>query len=431
MSAEEKLRWYAALDDVPPPRMLAEDVLVTARRKVRNRRIRLAATAGLATALVLIGVAVAVPRLDASPVPTHPSPSVVPSTPSPTAPPLHCRAEALPEPGGLTPAQRMARAIDPSGRYIVGTYASGPDTVGLLMWTDGDLRQPAAAKVFAATAVNSRGVVIGKAPDRDGYKHAAVFRDGKVSLLPRPAGTMYSSALAINTHGDIVGTVSGNDLPKYGGSTEDLPILWPATGGYVLLQTGQDDLWPHTAAAIGDDGVILGTVLRSGGGFTISLPYRWNADRTGALLPLPRPLTTKSAGVAAMAGQWAAGSAGDLPRAQAPSPAPSLDVHFGTPQAHVRWNLATGAFEELGIFSPYGVSATGAMIGADDPYARTPAVWRGGTVTPLPLLDPGRSFMVYGGVSADGTTAFGTMMPPVSTTSGDPKGPYDMVRWRC
>jgi hypothetical protein len=48
--------------------------------------------------------------------------------------------------------------------------------------------------------------------------------------------------------------------------------VWPATGGYVLLQTDQDDLWPHTATAIGDDGVILGTVLHSGNGFITPLP---------------------------------------------------------------------------------------------------------------------------------------------------------------
>jgi hypothetical protein len=89
--------------------------------------------------------------------------------------------------------------------------------------------------------------------------------------------------------------------------------LWPVTGGYVLLETGQDDLWPYTAAAIGDDGVILGSVRRSGGGYTIALPYRWNADRIGALLPLPRPLSTESGNVEAMAGQWAVGSAGELP----------------------------------------------------------------------------------------------------------------------
>jgi hypothetical protein len=429
VSVEDRLRSYAALDHVPPPPATAEEVLATARKKTGNQRIRLAATAGLVTALVLIGVAVAMPRRDASPAPLDPSPSVVPSSPSPTAPPLRCRAEALPPAAGLTKSQQVARAIDPSGRYIAGWYASGPDTIGLLVWTDGVVRQPAAAKVFSAAAVNSRGVVVGKAPDRDGGKHAAVFRDGKVSLLPRPAGTMYSSALAINTHGDIVGTVSGNDLPRYGGSTDDLPILWPATGGYVMLETGQGDLWPHTAAAIGDDGVILGTVRRSRDGHVISLPYRWNADRTGALLALPRPLSTEPASVHAMAGQWAAGSAGALPEGQAPTPPPGLEHVVSQPSAHVRWNLATGAFEQLGVFTPLGVSATGVMIGVDNPYTRTPAVWRGGTVTPLPLLDAGQPLMLYGGISADGTTAFGTLYRPA--TSDDGKGPYDTVRWKC
>src|SRR5262249_45460009 len=135
--------------------------------------------------------------------------------------------------------------------------------------------------------------------------------------------------------------------------------------------------------------------------------------------------------VVAMAGQWAAGSVGRLPQAQVPSPPPGFDRLMGSPAAHVRWNLATGAFEELGFFSPHAVSATGVMIGVDDQYARTPAVWRDGTVTPLPLLDRERSSMLYGGVSADGTTAFGTMMPPVTAISGGPTGPYDMVRWRC
>ncbi|GAA3282528.1 hypothetical protein Dvina_14335 [Dactylosporangium vinaceum] len=427
MNAEGKLRSYAAHDDVPPPRVLAEEVLATARRQVRGRRIRLAAAAGIGTALVVLGVAVALPHPGAAPLPAHPSPSGSTRAPSPTGPPLHCTAEPLPAPAGLTAAQRTARAIDPSGRYIAGTYTSGANTSGLLLWTDGKPSQPAAAKQFSAAAVNSRAVVAGKAPDADGRGQAAVFRDGKVTLLPRPVGATSSAALAINTNGDVVGRISGSTLP----TNTTLAILWPAGGGYELLPTGTKDLTPESAVAIRDDGVILGTARRTGDVFSVPLPYLWNAGHTGRLLPMPRELTEEAAGATAMAGRWAIGVAGNL-QSPRPSIPPDVDgMRFSTPQAYVRWNLDTGDFDELGTFSPTAVSTTGVMLGVSDMYHGTPATWRAGTVTPLPILDPSRAWLIDSGISADGTTAFGTLTPPPPPSIDDPLGPYDLVLWKC
>ncbi|MET7419912.1 hypothetical protein [Dactylosporangium sp. NPDC005555] len=422
MSAEETLRAYAAGEDVTPTLLSAEGVIVTARRKVRNRRLRIVAAAGVATALVLVAVAVAAPDRHTQPAPPRPSPSAV----RPTDPPLTCTAEPLPAPAGVDAARRVVTTIDPSGKYIVGRYSSGTNTSGLLLWTDGGLSRPAAARSFSPIAVNTRGVVAGTAPGSTGARQAAVYRDGKVSMLPTPAGTMFSAARGINAHGDIVGVVSGNDLPKLGGSTEDLPVLWPATGGFKLLESGRADWWQHEANAISDDGVIIGTVRIHRDVYVLSRPFRWNADGTGAMLPIPAPEENETTGATAMAGPWAIGPGGYDHTLS--SSGPGLDP----PAGYLRWNLVSGGFEKLDGFAPLTVSATGVMIGVGRDATGTPSVWRGGTVTPLPALDPARApLLLSAGITADGATAVGTLMPPQLQTDLDLKGPYDMVRWTC
>jgi uncharacterized membrane protein len=426
---EDALRRFAAHEHIPPSGKRAEDVLATARETIRLRRIRLAAVAGVATALVVVGVAVALPRRDTTAVPTHPLPThSLPTVEakSPAGPPMECRAAELPAPPGLDARQRAVIGMDPSGRYIVGQYRTAQNTVGLLLWTDGVLHQPAGAKAFAARAVNTRGVVAGKAPDGEASQ-AAVFRDGKVTILPRPPGATGSSVKAINTRGDIVGSVSGNDLPRFHDSAEDLAILWPATGGYVMLKTDQDDTWPHEATAIDDDGVIYGNLLihRQFGdtGYSGDRPYRWNADGTGAMLPLPSLQIDEVANLVAATGSWAIGAAGNLPQGEfTPSP--------GTLKRprNLRWNLATGTFETLSLGMPLDVSATGVVVGLGSQDDPKPAVWRAGTETPLPLLDPDRSLMINASISADGRTIVGSTMPP---DSPDLKGPYDLIRWSC
>jgi hypothetical protein len=410
VSPEEVLQLYAG-QDVTPTRLTADAVLAGARARVRRGRVRAVAFAGVATVLVLAGVAFALPSRHDRSLPTGPpsgSPSVSatrewpPAVKSP-APPLTCTPSALPEMAGTTPEARAVSAIDPSGTWIVGT-----SRIGLLVWRDGKVSNPSAGRMFVPNAVNAAGVIAGFEVVGDKGRAAALFRDGRVTRLPQPPDTTRGEATAVDAHGNALGTVrSGTD----GGYVS---VLWPAGGGMITI-AAPPGMNSGSGAALGDGGTVIGKVLD---GDNRSRLYRWNPDGTGAVLD--GPVTEPSR----VAGDWVTGGGMvGADRAYHESPRPSGAVRH-VYSSHVRWNMRTGTADAMGEFQTIALTADGWAFGVRDFQDFRPAVWRDGTVTILPLRNPARDEIEFGGISADGRTI-------VASTRAVRDGPMDITRWSC
>lgn len=143
-TGEQQLRERLDTVDVPPVRLTVEGLIGSGRRRVRRRRAALA-TGVLAT--VAVPLALSGPRRDDPPA---------------AAGPVGCPVRELPVPPGLTGVS--ADAIDPSGRYVLGSVGAPVDgVVGLrpVLWTDGRPQAlPIIGKAARASAVNANGVVV-------------------------------------------------------------------------------------------------------------------------------------------------------------------------------------------------------------------------------------------------------------------------------
>ncbi|MET7421097.1 hypothetical protein [Dactylosporangium sp. NPDC005555] len=397
MNPEEVLRSHAERE-VPPVRLLADDVLVTARRRVRRGRIRLVAGVAVAVALIA-GVAFASPLRRPDGGPPAVTPTQPPVLPSRSVAPLRCVAAAVPAPPGLSAGQWAVHAIDPTGRFMVGGYGSAQSVTGLVLWKDGVPSRPAAAAEFSPNAVNRDGTAVGSTRGAGGERRAARFRDGTVAQLPLPAGATSSDVFAVNARGDAVGYAMLGDSGGVG-------LIWPAGGGFVEPSAGEG----RTAqvAGVTDDGVVVGTARASDGA---TVAYRWSVDGgSGA------PLAKGTAGSATTGGgDWAAGAA--------PLTRPRDPDELGP--WHARWNLRTGAVEPLGLFTPYAVSAGGTVLGRATEHSSGLALWHDGGVTSLPLLDPARPAVWRAGITADGRTIVAGMV------EGDKHDEFDNTRWTC
>jgi hypothetical protein len=402
VSPEEVLRTHAERD-VPPMRLLADDVLVIARRRVRRGRIRMLAVAGVAAVLAIGGVVFAAPRL-----PDGGPPAVIPTrpvTPSPSTSrsvaPLSCRVAAIPAPPGLGQGQWMVYSIDPTGRHMVGGYQSAPSVTGLLVWKDGVPSRPVEAKEFSPHAVNRDGTAAGFIRKAGGRRSAALYRNGAVVQLPVPAGTTESAALAVNARGDAVG------YAVIGDNERNVGLVWPVGGGVVELSA--DAGRTAQAAGVTDDGVVVGVTKSTDG--NAQAAYRWGLDGGQGT-----PLAKGTAGsVAAVGGDWAVG--------EAPLTAPRDPDDLGP--WHARWNVRTGTVEPLGLFTPFAVSASGTVLGRPTERSSGLHVWHDGGVTALPALSAARRSPLHAGMTGDGATIVAAM------TDGDSRGQIDNTRWTC
>ncbi|MEU0557591.1 hypothetical protein [Dactylosporangium sp. NPDC006015] len=392
MTPEEVLRSHAERE-APPVRLLADDVLASARRSVRRGRIRAAAAAGVVAALVIAGVVFGstLRRPDGGPPAVTPTQPVAPTR---SAVPLTCTAAAVPAPPGLPAGQWAVYTVDPTGRYMVGGYASASSVTGLLVWKDGVPDRPAAATGFAPNAVNRDGTVAGATRTAGGERRAALFHDGAVVPLPLPPGATGSEALAVNARGDAAG------YAVVGGGR--VGLVWPAGGGFVEPPAGAGRR--AQVAGITDDGVAAGATVAD----DATVAYRWDGDGT----PLPKGA---AGAVTAVGGEWAVGTA--------PLTRPHDPDELGP--WHARWNLRTGAVEPLGLFTPLAVSAAGTVLGVPAERASGLALWQDGAVTVLPPLNPDRPWRWRAGITGDGTTVVASMV------EGDRHDLYDNTRWTC
>ncbi|MFD0742733.1 hypothetical protein ACFQ1L_13685 [Phytohabitans flavus] len=299
----------------------------------RRRTVRLVSAGGAAAVTVLALVAVwtiARPAQEAAPfggvTPPLPDPAAeATGTPSAAAtvpaPPASCTVRRLPMPAGH-PAKSIVTGGDPTGRYIVGrSYPKGGRSDRILIWDRG--------KVSTATMtgadpqlsdVTSTGVAVGSSfvNSEDLVTAAWVYRNGKITRMPGED----AEARAINEREVVVGSVNGR------------PAMWRSpTSQPTMLATPDGSGWQGWAAAVGEDGTIVGRLSR---GNSWDQAYLWRPDGTLEALPKPtmngKPATTYTAD--AIRNGWVAGWS-------------ALDEGATRHLAAPRWHLPTGELDMI------------------------------------------------------------------------------------
>ena len=358
---EDILHRYAR-QDVPASGLQAADVLIEARRRTRRRTRLAGAVAGAVTVLVAVGAAAVVRTVVPAPI---------------TAAESGCVVDLLDVPAGITGGV-LATGIDPSGRYVVGLTGT-QDAPRAVLWTEGTVTVLPAA--FTPQAVNTAGLIVGfTGPNQhdDPHRRPVVYVGTRLVPLPLPDHGVSGAAYAVNTHGDVLGTVIRAD-----GSPA--AVRWRTTGTVAIVTT----VAGASGLGLNDNGVAVG--------FDLPGPQalRWSADGVTTALPVPRG--AESASAAAATDDWAVGDA------SLPSTGSKNDL---TAQAAARWNLRTGAVELIAGISGLRVSASGTVAGTTGTGA--PALWRNGRIHTLPLppgtLYPGGSLT---GITADGHSLVG------------------------
>jgi probable HAF family extracellular repeat protein len=140
-------------------------------------------------------------------------------------------------------------------------WGPGPNAVRELPLYPGD-------KAGAATAINDRGQAVGisgicdQGVGRFSAKHALLWERGKATLIPDLGAGMWSTPMAINQQGDVVGFVA------IAGSDPDNPrlraFLWSKRGGFKNLGTLKAEHDYSEAHGINALGQITGVSCVSG-----------------------------------------------------------------------------------------------------------------------------------------------------------------------
>jgi hypothetical protein len=338
--------------------------------------------AGALVAAVLAGLSACGGTDGGSPVATPAAP-----TPAPTVAPTGCASRPLPLPQDANGLD--IRGVDPAGRYVLAVPNHNAVEMGSMLWTDGGQPQLLpGGKEITAEDVNASGVVVGTRHEQRANGDAAVLiRDGRVTRLPPPTGALSTTAVGINTRGDVVGTAHL--------ATGRRAVLWRAGAATAtLLGVGDRSV---IATGINDDGVVIGNAGE------IRHAYRWALD--GTATPLPVPAGYLRAAASAVSGDWVLGWA-EAERVEKDGQLVDDPDH---PSRGVRWSLRTGAVEVLPkMVGPMAVGTSGATAGAIDGTGR-PAIWRDGGVfvLPMPMPDPAPSVIQW--IGPDGHTMIGTV----------------------
>ena len=201
-----------------------------------------------------------------------------------------CQVHPLPVPAGTESSSVVGG--DHTGRYLVGqasVFNGAAYTLKSLLWTEGrlrtlDTRALAPYVQVSVTDVNSFGAFVGYRMTDVSTFHtdAWVRRDGVYTLLPALEAGDATKAVAINSAGDIIGTMS------YSGSPPAVhAVIWPAAQpGTIreLMVNGVSPPWA-TGVDIDDDGtalVMLGQPTAPTSDPTLAHPWLGlGADRAG------------------------------------------------------------------------------------------------------------------------------------------------------
>ncbi|GIJ67268.1 hypothetical protein [Virgisporangium ochraceum] len=406
----------AVSDDLRARPTLLAEVRTGALRRQRRRRV--AGGAAIAAAAVLVASAVAAGGLRSVAGPERPLGTHVSTSPSPTASrsaevaaPGTCRIDRLPVPEGHP--RSLVTGGDPTGRFLVGRAYGSTGFVArhpLLIWDDGvPTRVDMPGDDEAFDDITSTGMAVGSAFTGRDTQSAFVYRDGKLTRLRAPAGSVQARAVAEN--GTIVGNLGGGSEPYQ-------PLVWSGPDGEAQFLPLPDGFPEGETVDVDDDGTVLAKVSVAGsrgpdGG---DHAHVWAPDGSGRLLPMPevggKPAQTF----------WPISIHDGVVFGRAARPIGSGGVSFDS----FLFNLRTGTYTPLThAFGLVGTSE-GWIVGQewDGPFVAAP-----GGRAPLPMLVPlsedpvTRLMNMAVHISADGTVIGGQAV--------DDKSQIQAVRWRC
>lgn len=239
------------------------------------------------TALAVAGAVLAAPLL-ATPAAAH------------TAQPS-CELALLPEPDGKDAS--LAFTIDSTGTHAGGRVYHDGGNPELRIWTGDEIDDP---KLSGADThlqgVNSSGVAVGVRPgDGDDHFIPWIYDGGEVVDLDG-YGDGGAFARAINDSGDVVGAVE--DGPFF----PVRPVKWVGGTGQPVDLPLPEGAERGEAFDIDAAGTVVGYYVDAEG---VRHPYRWDADGTGAELPVPegQDPATFSLDARDVAGDWIIGFA--------------------------------------------------------------------------------------------------------------------------
>ncbi|MFO0957922.1 MAG: hypothetical protein U0800_10750 [Isosphaeraceae bacterium] len=135
-----------------------------------------------------------------------------------------------------------------------------------------------------ANAINDQGQVVGQADLSAGNHHAFLYDSGGMHDLGTLAGAFDSTALAINSLGQVVGNSGGHAVLFQDGEVIDLNAFLPKDSGWIL----------QTAIGINDVGQIVGTGTLDG------QDHSYLLSLYGTIVPAPEPSTWAIFAVAAI-----------------------------------------------------------------------------------------------------------------------------------
>jgi probable HAF family extracellular repeat protein len=268
-----------------------------------------------------------------------------------------------------------------AGEWLAGVVgAEGPNEA--VRWRDGEVEPlgPAFGLDTTVAAVNEHGVVVGTVTGQDGVQHAFRHRDGRYERLPESGGS--SAALDVNARGDVVGHDAGR------------LVVWPATGPPRLLAVPPGEA-PYGRAAIDDDGTVAART-----GHVAEGALRWRAY---AWIPAGGRRSLPPADVQDLRNGRIVGSTGDPD---------------GVTTA-ASWRTTGGPHPYVGGTKAVAMNDEGVVVG--EGRNGEPLAWNGVLPTSLPTPQG----HVPGTVTAVNDTEAGGFTHP---SDGD--GPVP-VRWRC
>jgi probable HAF family extracellular repeat protein len=181
-------------------------------------------------------------------------------------------------PAPVATANPVVVDINDRGQVLFVDHASGPEPVPLVWQVGGGVTELGSlgGGFTVPSDINDRGQVVGSSGAADGLAHAFLWEDGRMTDLGGPfggpPGYAGARAVAVNEHGDVVGT-STDDGPD--GTVVTRGLLWKDGRTIDLGNLGGTGTAP---AAINDNGQIVGTSTIASA-VSESHPFLWENGR--------------------------------------------------------------------------------------------------------------------------------------------------------